>query len=268
MAAIQAAYQALFDVEAQKPQATTSALHRDEPGSRRGKKRCHRRSADACVEVGEDVFRLPPVLDEQTCRAAVNEVDDRVALGLSTTRGAQLPTTDVYVRDLRCAAAIHEAVDAGLHLMERCTGRLVDCKKEEIFIITYCATGRRSLGRHTDGDGKRTLLITLDASRDYAGGGTRFYPKEASAPSFVVRPNRGAAVAFDGTVEHEGEAVVGGRRHVVVVFATEVDEDDRRPSIRAAQRRAAQSVFAAPPPSPRRHQRRAPRAASAYRSLF
>ena len=84
MAAIQAAYQSLFDVEAQKPQATTSALHRDEPGSRRGKKRCHRRSADACVEVGEDVFRLPPVLDEQTCRAAVNEVDDRVALGLST----------------------------------------------------------------------------------------------------------------------------------------------------------------------------------------
>ena len=64
----------------------------------------------------------------------------------------------------------------------------------------------------------------LDASRDYAGGGTRFYPKEASAPSFVVRPARGAAVAFDGTVEHEGEAVVGGRRHVVVVFATEVDE--------------------------------------------
>ena len=99
-------------------------------------------------------------------------------------------------------------------------------------------------------------------------GGTRFYPKEASAPSFVVRPNRGAAVAFDGSVEHEGEAVVGGRRHVIVVFATEVDEDDRRPGIRAAQRRAAQSVFAAPPPSPRRHQRRAPRAASAYRSLF
>ena len=98
------------------------------------------------------------------------------------------------MRDLRCAPAIHEAVDAGLHLMERCTGRLVDCKKEEIFIITYCATGRRSLGRHTDGDGKRTLLITLDASRDYAGGGTRFYPKEASAPSFVVRPARGAAV--------------------------------------------------------------------------
>ena len=122
MAAIAAAYQALFDVEAQKPQATTSALHRDEPGSRRGKKRCHRRSADACVEVGEDIFRLPPVLDEQTCRAAVNEVDDRVALGLSTTRGAQLPTTDVYVRDIPCASAIHEAVDAGLHLMERCTG--------------------------------------------------------------------------------------------------------------------------------------------------
>ena len=119
------------------------------------------------------------------------------------------------------------SVDAGLHLMERCTGRLVDCKKEEIFIITYCATGRRSLGRHTDGDGKRTLLITLDASRDYAGGGTRFYPKEASAPSFVVRPARGAAVAFDGSVEHEGEAVVGGRRHVVVVFATEVDDDER-----------------------------------------
>ena len=117
-----------------------------------------------------------------------------------------------------------DAVTGGFH-----PGRLVDCKKEEIFIITYCATGRRSLGRHTDGDGKRTLLITLDASRDYAGGGTRFYPKEASAPSFVVRPNRGAAVAFDGTVEHEGEAVVGGRRHVVVVFATEVDEDERRP---------------------------------------
>ena len=131
MAAIAAAYQALFDVEAQKPQATTSALHTEEPGSRRracpqknnnsqGRKRRHR--TDACVEVGEDVFRLPPVLDEQTCRAAVNEVDDRVALGLSTTRGAQLPTTDVYVRDLRCASAIHEAVDAGLHLMERCTG--------------------------------------------------------------------------------------------------------------------------------------------------
>ena len=93
MAAIAAAYHSLFDVEAQKPQATTSALHTDEPGSRRracpqknnsqGRKRRHR--TDACVEVGEDVFRLPPVLDEQTCRAAVNEVDDRVALGLSTT---------------------------------------------------------------------------------------------------------------------------------------------------------------------------------------
>ena len=91
MAAIAAAYHSLFDVEAQKPQATTSALHTEEPGSRRracpqknssqGKKRRHR--TDACVEVGEDVFRFPPVLDEQTCRAAVNEVDDRVALGLS-----------------------------------------------------------------------------------------------------------------------------------------------------------------------------------------
>lgn len=264
MAAIQAAYQALFDVEA--PPFTTSALHND-PGSRRrpGKKRRH--DDDACVEVGEDVFRLPAVLDEQTCRAAVIEVDDRVALGLSTTRGAQLPTTDVYVRDLKCAPAIHEAIDAGMNLMERCTGRLVDCEKEQVFIITYCAaTGCRSLGRHTDGDGKRTLLITLDASRDYAGGGTRFYSKDA-APSFVVRPARGAAVAFDGSVEHEGEAVVGGRRHVVVVFATDVAVEADRPSIRAAQRRAAQSVFGAPAPS-WRDRRRAPRAASAYHTLF
>ena len=73
-------------------------------------------------------------------------------------------------------------------------GRLVDCKKEEIFIITYCATGRRSLGRHTDGDGKRTLLITLDASRDYAGGGTRFLLTHGDADE-VVLPECGAAAA-------------------------------------------------------------------------
>ena len=70
------------------------------------------------------------------------------------------------------------------------TGRLVDCKKEEIFIITYCATGRRSLGRHTDGDGKRTLLITLDCRDAYGGGGTKFYPPVAKKQPFVVRPAR------------------------------------------------------------------------------
>ena len=184
-----------------------------------------------------------------------------VALGLSTTRGAQLPTTDVYVRDLRCASAIHEAVDAGLHLMERCTGRLVDCKKEEIFIITYCATGRRSLGRHTDGDGKRTLLITLDASRDYAGGGTRFYPgAPPPRPLSCARPE-GPLSRSTARSSTRGEAVVGGRRHVVVVFATEVDDETTRTTVRAAQRRAAQSVSPRRRPSPRRHQRRAPRAA-------
>ena len=169
--------------------------------------------------------------------------------------------------------------------MERCTGRLVDCKKEEVFVITrvrradgpptnrgdaaafdvdipraahfvvarrYCATGQRGLGRHVrrperkpnpsvltllcpsrgrrqqsnaakfsfielrlseqrgprehadaaktirnglrlsevglqvDGDRKQTLLVTLDAPEDYAGGGTRFFP--AADASGVARP--------------------------------------------------------------------------------
>jgi len=152
----------------------------------------------------------------------------------------------------RCASRLHAAIDAGLHLVERCTGRLVDCKKEEVFVITYCATGQRGLGRHVrrperkpnpsvltllypsrgrrqqsnaakfsfielrlseqrgprehadaaktirnglslsevglqvDGDQKQTLLVTLDAPEDYAGGGTRFFP--AADASGVARP--------------------------------------------------------------------------------
>ena len=37
-------------------------------------------------------------------------------------------------------------------------------------MITYSATGQRGLGRHVDGDGKQTLLVTLDDPADYVGG--------------------------------------------------------------------------------------------------
>mmetsp|Transcript_18641 Transcript_18641/g.58264 ORF Transcript_18641/g.58264 Transcript_18641/m.58264 type:complete len:306 (+) Transcript_18641:178-1095(+) len=215
-------------------------------------KRVCQETGAVVIEQGDQVFQLPPLLDEAACRGAVLEVDGRVTLGLATTRGAALPSIDVYVRDLRCASRLHAAIDAGLHLVERCTGRLVDCKKEEVFVITYCATGQRGLGRHVrrperkpnpsvltllcpsrgrrqqsnaakfsfielrlseqrgprehadaaktirnglslsevglqvDGDQKQTLLVTLDAPEDYAGGGTRFFP--AADASGVARP--------------------------------------------------------------------------------
>ena len=92
-----------------------------------------------------------------------------------------------------------------------------------------------------------------------------------------MRPGRGGAATFAGSVEHQGVPVVAGRRHVLVVFACDVEGDaDDRAEVRAGQRRAAKTVFGA-----RAHAeiewrasaaaaRRAapPPAASGYRSLF
>mmetsp|Transcript_14136 Transcript_14136/g.42134 ORF Transcript_14136/g.42134 Transcript_14136/m.42134 type:complete len:264 (+) Transcript_14136:157-948(+) len=205
-------------------------------------KRCRGDSRPpTCVEYDCGVFSLPQLLDEALCRATVAEVDGRVWNGLSTTRGAALPTADVYVRHLRGAPRLHQAIDAGLHLIERCTGRLVDSKKEEAFVITYDARGQRGLGRHTDGEGKHTLLLTLDGPADYAGGGTRFFP--GGREPFLIRPGRGGGLAFGGSVEHQGAAITAGRRHVLVVFAEDVRGAGAR-EVRAAQKRAARAVFA------------------------
>mmetsp|Transcript_18644 Transcript_18644/g.58280 ORF Transcript_18644/g.58280 Transcript_18644/m.58280 type:complete len:356 (+) Transcript_18644:178-1245(+) len=204
-------------------------------------KRVCQETGAVVIEQGDQVFQLPPLLDEAACRGAVLEVDGRVTLGLATTRGAALPSIDVYVRDLRCASRLHAAIDAGLHLVERCTGRLVDCKKEEVFVITYCATGQRGLGRHVRRPERKpnpSVLTLLCPSR-----GRRQQSNAAKVSSSYGRdwsPSqvRSDLLALDGALRRthvRPDARPDGRAHAVpLVSAHERTElqTDRRAVVR------------------------------------
>ena len=193
-----------------------------------------------CQSLGEGVYELPAMLPRAACARVVAEVSARVSNGSATDRGASLKTTDVYVRDLADAEDVYrarasagrspmsrtenrarelvstQALDAGCHLVELCTGRLVTYERKKAFVITYDATSTkvrrggarpfseppsgaqvngRGLTKHKDRTENRTsqantLLITLDCRDAYGGGGTKFYPPAAKKQPFVVRPAR------------------------------------------------------------------------------
>ena len=93
--------------------------------------------------------------------------DELPAPVAATDRGASLKTTDVYVRDLADAEDVYrarasaeispmsrtenrarelvstQALDAGCHLVELCTGRLVTYERKKAFVITYDATSTK-----------------------------------------------------------------------------------------------------------------------------
>ena len=117
-----------------------------------------------CQSLGEGVYELPAMLPRAACARVVAEVSARVSNGSATDRGASLKTTDVYVRDLADAEDatakasagshrvqngesscgwFHQALDAGCHLVELCTGRLVTYERKKAFVITYDATSTK-----------------------------------------------------------------------------------------------------------------------------
>ena len=120
-----------------------------------------------CQSLGEGVYELPAMLPRAACARVVAEVSARVSNGSATDRGASLKTTDVYVRDLADAEDVYraragagrspmsrtknrarglvltQALDAGCHLVELCTGRLVTYERKKAFVITYDATSTK-----------------------------------------------------------------------------------------------------------------------------
>ena len=120
-----------------------------------------------CQSLGEGVYELPAMLPRAACAHVVAEVSARVSNGSATDRGASLKTTDVYVRDLADAEDVYrarasagrspmsrtenrarelvstQALDAGCHLVELCTGRLVTYERKKAFVITYDATSTK-----------------------------------------------------------------------------------------------------------------------------
>ena len=120
-----------------------------------------------CQSLGEGVYELPAMLPPAACARVVAEVSARVSNGSATDRGASLKTTDVYVRDLADAEDVYrarasagrspmsrtenrtrelvstQALDAGCHLVELCTGRLVTYERKKAFVITYDATSTK-----------------------------------------------------------------------------------------------------------------------------
>ena len=129
------------------------------------------------------VYELPRLLPAAACDAVVAEVLDKVKRGAVTDRGAGLPTKDVYVRDVANAAVLYRAsgrrvparlfsraralarrpappppprpppthprisgarrLDAGCHLIEMCTGKLVTYERKKAFLIAYESGGKK-----------------------------------------------------------------------------------------------------------------------------
>ncbi|KAH8046646.1 hypothetical protein JL722_13539 [Aureococcus anophagefferens] len=144
-------------------------------------------------------------------------------------------------------------LDAGCHLIEMCTGKLVTYERKKAFLIAHEYAG---LGKHKDGNRDNqgpTLLITLDAPTDYVGGGTRFHPgdgwegePEAAPPPMDVRPGKGCGVTFGPKIQHEGLRITAGRRHLLCIFPDLVPEAAPEPEkrrVRDSQRHAALVVF-------------------------
>ena len=209
-------------------------------------------SPPLCKTHWRDIVEIPNLLPEQTCARVVADVQARVDSKKFTDRGVGLPTTDVYVRDLKNKSSIYRALDAGCHLVELSTGRVVDYDREEAFVITYDAASDKRNGRglkkHKDRDKRdsptqsNTLLITLDESTSYEGGGTRFLPGDREP--LLVRPGRGGGVTFSPDIEHEGVPLSRGRRHVVAIFTeTCTKKGGALKVFKAAQKRAALEVF-------------------------
>ena len=78
-----------------------------------------------------------------------------------------------------------------------------------------------------------TVLIPLSTPESYEGGGTGFWSREARAsgrwsdrksdvpPSVVLRPERGTAILYGGTVPHAGMPVLHGCRAIFLAsFST------------------------------------------------
>ena len=141
-----------------------------------------------CQSLGEGVYELPAMLPRAACARVVAEVSARVSNGSATDRGASLKTTDVYVRDLADAEDVYrarasaeispmsrtenrarelvstQALDAGCHLVELCTGRLVTYERKKAFVITYDATSTK-----VRRGGTRPLVSRPPARRSTAG---------------------------------------------------------------------------------------------------
>jgi hypothetical protein len=74
-------------------------------------------------------------------------------------------------------------------------------------------------GPYVPSDDRRswlTLQLYLDDADELVGGRTRFYADAAGAETWAaIAPARGAAIAFDHRVWHDGEAVTGGTKRVL-----------------------------------------------------
>lgn len=89
-------------------------------------------------------------------------------------------------------------------------------------------------GAWDNGDGGRsrlTLQVYLNDAGEFSGGDTRFFAERAAtAPAFIVRPERGAAIVFDHALWHDGAPVSAGEKRVLrtdVMYRLDDEHDER-----------------------------------------
>ncbi|KAH8061701.1 hypothetical protein JL720_13402 [Aureococcus anophagefferens] len=136
-------------------------------------------------------------------------------------------------------------LDAGCHLIEMCTGKLVTYERKKAFLIAYAG-----LGKHKDGNRDNqgpTLLITLDAPTDYVGGGCAHpgdgWEGEPGSAADGRAAGKGCGVTFGPKIQHEGLRITAGRRHLLCIFPDLVPEAPGQRPRRDSQRHAALVVF-------------------------
>ena len=82
----------------------------------------------------------------------------------------------------------------------------------DAFVVRYDAARQAGLPVHAD-DSHLSLTIALNELSEYEGGGTSF-----EEVGVTVRPERGCAVAFPGSLRHGGQCITLGVRYIIAAF--------------------------------------------------
>ncbi|KAJ1449219.1 hypothetical protein M885DRAFT_112202 [Pelagophyceae sp. CCMP2097] len=196
------------------------------------------------------VHTSPRLVDDAMATRIRSQVARLVEAGQWTTRGAGLPTRDVYVRSLSSDVRLFVArvLDARCGFVTNATGDVLQYSSQQPFIVTFDFAQQRGLAKHEDGSESYTVLLAFDQpGLGFDGGGTRFHP--LNRPAFTVTPPFGVALIFPQHIEHEGVPVARGKRRLLVGFLNSTRDmtNEARAALRVRQAAAFRELTAAAP---------------------
>ncbi|KAJ1635885.1 hypothetical protein T492DRAFT_902259 [Pavlovales sp. CCMP2436] len=164
------------------------------------------------------VFRsAAPLLAACECAWLVRAVEAAAEElgGWTTGRHYAVPTTDMPVHALPAVAEVWRSVCAWrlfplLAAQFGCDARQI--RTHDAFVVRYAAGAQELLPLHTD-EAQLSVTIALNASGEYAGGGT-FFAHLGEA----VGAEMGHVVSFDAHLLHGGDPITQGVRYIVAAF--------------------------------------------------